>query len=194
MGGGGACEAGADADERVAERHLPVGDVPLPEQQHREEAEHDERIAGEQRETCAMPLGELCGAGADEHPDRGRKGCDAVRTEGDEHADQQQQQQLAAAAIADGAEIQDGCREPERAADGDEGGEHPSRVRRLSRAFGGALRQASGAPLGGLAHGRDGRTGRQPRNRGSAAGRVGPDSSCSPRRAVTATRSCAMLM
>ena len=67
------CEAGvpgepdADADERVAEPDLPVRDVLLPEQQHRQEAEQHEDVAEEQREPRAAGLDDLRRPRRDEH-------------------------------------------------------------------------------------------------------------------------------
>ena len=74
------CDAGvpgepdADADERVAEADLPVRAALLPEQQHGEEAEQAEHVAGEQREPRSPGLDELRRAGRDEHHEhRGRQ-------------------------------------------------------------------------------------------------------------------------
>ena len=67
MRSGGAGEADSDADEGVAETDSPVRDVLLPEDEHREEAEHDEDVAEEEGEACATRFDELRRAGRDEH-------------------------------------------------------------------------------------------------------------------------------
>ncbi len=67
-------ETDPDSDERVAETDLPVADVLLPEQDHRQETEQDEDVAQEQREAGAARLDDLGRARRDEHhAERGRK-------------------------------------------------------------------------------------------------------------------------
>jgi hypothetical protein len=69
-GGAGKPDADADADECVAEPDLPVGEFLLPEEQHREEAEHAEGVAHQQYESGAERLDELRGVrGDDDHAD-----------------------------------------------------------------------------------------------------------------------------
>ena len=54
-------EADADADEDVGDADLPVRAVLLPEEQHRQEGQQQEDVAGKQRETGAPHLDELRG-------------------------------------------------------------------------------------------------------------------------------------
>ena len=49
----------ADADEGIAQPDHPVGNALVPEQQHRDEAEQDEEVAGEQGEAGAACLDQL---------------------------------------------------------------------------------------------------------------------------------------
>ena len=74
----GAGESDPDPDERVAEPHLPVGDVVLPEQEHGEEAEQAEGIAREQCQPSSLGLDELGRTRRDHHHERrGRQDCNS---------------------------------------------------------------------------------------------------------------------
>ena len=65
-------KADADPDEAVAEGHLPVGDVLLPEQQHGQEAQQAEGVADQQGDAGATCLHELRRSRRDQDHERCR--------------------------------------------------------------------------------------------------------------------------
>ena len=64
-------EADADADKGIAQPDHPVGDALVPQQEHGDEAEQDEEVAGQQREAGAARLDQLGRARGDEDHEEG---------------------------------------------------------------------------------------------------------------------------
>ena len=73
MRGGRAGEPDPDSDQGVGKTDLPVGDAVVPEEEHHQEAEQAEEVAGEQREPGAARVHELGRAGRDQHQERSRR-------------------------------------------------------------------------------------------------------------------------
>ena len=118
---GRAGEADAGPHEGIRQPDLPVRDPLLPHEQHREEAQETQRVAGEEGEPSAFRLDELGRAGGDQHHEECGRQDREPRIEGvigehvlqellaDEHRSHQRAEHDDARA----------CRDPEHAAAGD---------------------------------------------------------------------------